>query len=162
VGLFSGLGLLSKYTALFLGGGIALWIALLPANWRWFRCWQLWAGGMLALVCALPVVLWNAQHEWASCIMQFGRVRPTKPMTTTYLFEFVGACVGLASPLIAILASWGLWLTCRAVVANRTQSHTMLAAIIAPMLFYLLVHAVRARVQANWPMPLYPALAICA
>ena len=41
VGLFSGLGLLSKYTNLFVGVGIALWIALVPANWRWLRCWQL-------------------------------------------------------------------------------------------------------------------------
>ena len=162
VGLFSGLGLLSKYVALFLGAGIALWIALLPANWRWLRCWQLWAGGMLAVVVALPVVLWNAQHEWASFIMQFGRVVPTKPATTTYLLEFAGASFGLASPLIAILASWGLWLTYRAVVVDRTQSHAMLAAIISPMLFYLLVHAQHARVQPNWPLPLYPALAICA
>ncbi|HZV54723.1 MAG TPA: glycosyltransferase family 39 protein, partial [Rhodocyclaceae bacterium] len=36
VGLFAGLGLLSKYTNLFVGAGLLLWL-LIPANWRWFR-----------------------------------------------------------------------------------------------------------------------------
>jgi 4-amino-4-deoxy-L-arabinose transferase-like glycosyltransferase len=162
IGLFSGLGLLSKYTNLFVGAGIALWIALLPPNWRWLRCWQLWLGGMLAFLLTLPVVLWNYEHEWASFIKQFGRVVPNEIGTSRYLFEFVGAYLGLASPLIAIPGLWGLWLTIRAAVVERRQSCMILATFITPLLFYLLLHTVHERVQPNWAAPLYPALAICA
>lgn len=162
VGVFAGLGLLSKYTNLFVGAGIALWVVLLRANWHWLRCWQLWVGNLLAFALAVPVVLWNYEHEWASFIKQFGRVVPQEAATSRYLLEFAGAYVGLASPLIAILSLWGLWLTLRAAVAERSQSSALLAALIVPLLFYLLLHALHERAQPNWAAPLYPALAICA
>jgi 4-amino-4-deoxy-L-arabinose transferase-like glycosyltransferase len=66
VGLFAGLGLLSKYTNLFVGAGIVVWLIVLPANWPWLRRWQLWGGGILACLLAFPVIFWNLQHEWAS------------------------------------------------------------------------------------------------
>jgi 4-amino-4-deoxy-L-arabinose transferase-like glycosyltransferase len=162
VGLFSGLGLLSKYTNLFVGVGIALWIALVPANWRWLRSWQLWAGGALACALALPVIFWNVEHDWASFDKQFGRVARGEDTTLNYLLEFAGAYLGLASPLIAILAAWGLWIVLRMAVAERDQARVMLAVTIAPLVAYVLLHAVHARVQPNWVAPLYPALAICA
>lgn len=162
VGFFSGLGLLSKYTNLFVGAGIALWIALLPMNWRWLRCWQLWVGGVMAFALALPVILWNYNHHWASFIKQFGRVSSGEGATARYLFEFAGSYLGLASPLIAMLGMWGLWLTLRAAVVSRGPSYVLLAGTVAPLLAYLLLHAVNGRVQPNWAAPLYPALAICA
>src|SRR5215813_14076945 len=66
VGLFAGLGLLSKYTNLFVGAGILIWLVGLRQNWRWFSCWQLWAGGAVSALLTLPVVLWNREHDWAS------------------------------------------------------------------------------------------------
>ena len=162
VGLFCGLGLLSKYTNLFIAAGIALWIALVSANRRWLRCWQFWIGGVLAFALALPVVLWNYEHGWASFFMQFGRVASNKGAISRYLPEFVGTYLALASPLIAVLSMWGLCLTFRVAVVERTQSSTLLASLITPLLFYLLLHAVHNRTQPNWAAPLYPTLAICA
>ncbi len=91
VGAFAGLGLLSKYTNLFVGAGIVLWLVLLRANWAWFRAWQLWAGGAIALVLALPVLVWNAGHDWASFAKQFGRVGHGHGLTGAYFVELVGA-----------------------------------------------------------------------
>ncbi len=161
VGLFAGLGLLSKYTNLFLGAGIVLWLTLLPANWRWLRCWQLWAGGVLAGLITLPVVLWNWHHEWASFAKQFGRVGHGEGLTPRYLAEFLGAYLGLASPVIAVISGWGLGLLARA-AAERDQAGTMVVTGILPLLGYFLVHALGDRVQPNWAAPLYPALAISA
>jgi hypothetical protein len=162
VGLFAGLGLLSKYTNLFVGAGLLLWLVLLPANWRWFRSWQLWAGGALAVLLALPVVLWNAEHEWASFAKQFGRVTTTSRVTPVYFLELVGGYLGLASPVIAVLGLVGLWRVARAAVAERDQPRTLVAVSIIPLLVYMLLHTVHDRVQANWPGPLYPAFALCA
>ena len=163
IGLFCGLGLLSKYTNLFVCAGVGIWVLLVPAHWRWLRSWQLWFAVALAGALALPVLIWNAQHEWASFIKQFGRAATGgNPATVQYLLEFIGAYLGLASPLIAILAAQGVWIVVRCAVRARSPSEVTLAVIIVPLLLYCLVHAIRARVEANWPAPLYPTLAICA
>jgi 4-amino-4-deoxy-L-arabinose transferase-like glycosyltransferase len=162
IGLFAGLGLLSKYTNLFVGAGLLLWLLLLPANWRWFRSWQLWAGGALAALLALPVVVWNANHGWASFAKQFGRVAGGDRLTPVYFLELVGGYLGLASPLIAVLGLIGLWRVTRSALSERDQARTLVAASIVPLLAYMLLHTVHDRVQANWVAPLYPALALCA
>jgi 4-amino-4-deoxy-L-arabinose transferase-like glycosyltransferase len=162
VGLLAGLGLLSKYTNLFVGAGIALWLILLPANWRWLRSWQLWAGGAIAGLLTLPVVVWNANHGWASFAKQFGRVGAGEGLTAKYLVEFLGAYIGLASPIIAILAVLGLCKVVSQAISQSDQPRSLLALGMLPLLAYLLVHTLHDRVQANWAAPLYPALAICA
>jgi 4-amino-4-deoxy-L-arabinose transferase-like glycosyltransferase len=161
-GLFAGLGLLSKYTNLFAAAGIGLWLILLPANWRWFRTWQLWAGGALTILLAMPVVIWNANHGWASFSKQFGRVVEGKALTFRFLLELIGAYAGLASPLIAMLAVMGYCRVASAVTAQRDQARVLLAAGLLPLLAYILLHALHDRVQPNWTAPLYPSLAICA
>jgi 4-amino-4-deoxy-L-arabinose transferase-like glycosyltransferase len=162
VGAFAGLGLLSKYTNLFVGAGIVLWLLLLRANWVCLRAWQLWAGGAVAVLTTLPVILWNAGHDWASFAKQFGRVGHGRGLTAAYLAELVGAGLGLMSPLIAVLAALGLVKVVRTAVASREQASALLAAGLLPFLAYLLVHALHDRVQANWMAPLYPGFALCA
>jgi 4-amino-4-deoxy-L-arabinose transferase-like glycosyltransferase len=162
VGIFAGLGLLSKYTNLFVGAGIVLWLVLLPANWRWFRSWQLWAAGALALLLASPVIWWNLEHGGASFIKQFGRVGAGHGLTLKYLGELLGAYAGLASPVIALLAMIGLGWTSRAAWRERAVGPTLLVLSVIPLLVYMLKHALHDRVQPNWLAPLYPAFAVFA
>jgi hypothetical protein len=162
VGAFAGLGLLSKYTNLFVGAGILLWLVWGPGNLRWLRNWQLWAGGVIAALLASPVVLWNAQHEWASFAKQFGRAGRGQGLTLTYLAELIGGFAGLASPLIAVLAIAGLARVVSVAVRGRNQPHILLVSGLIPLLLYFLLHALHSRVQPNWLAPLYPAFAICA
>jgi hypothetical protein len=160
VGLFAGLGLASKYSVLFLGAGIVLWLVLVPDARRWWASWQLWVGGVLALVIIAPVVLWNADHEWASFIKQFGRAVP-HGWSTKYIFEFLGAVIGLLNPLVAVLAGVGL---ARAAAGARRgdAAFGLLIWTCVPFFFYLLLHSLHSRVQGNWPAPLFPALALLA
>ena len=163
IGLFCGLGLLSKYTNLFVGAGIGLWLLCSPASWRWLRSWQLWFAAALVCALALPVLIWNAQHEWSSFARQFGRVASAgEPATMRFIFELVGAYLGLASPITAVLSAWGLWMALRCAIRSRNPPELILAAMIMPFVLYCFVHAVHARVQPNWPAPLYPMLALCA
>jgi 4-amino-4-deoxy-L-arabinose transferase-like glycosyltransferase len=162
VGVFAGLGLLSKYSNLFVGAGILLWLLLVPANRAWFRAWQLWAGGAIAAGVALPVVLWNAQHEWVSFAKQFGRVGAGQRLTAAYFGELIGAYVGLASPIIAALGLIGLVRVVRTAALTREQSNMLLATGVLPLLAYFLVHSLHDRVQPNWLAPLYASFAICA
>ena len=162
IGLFAGLGLLSKYTNLFLGASIVLWLLSTPDTRKWFRAPELWIGGLIAAVVASPVVIWNAEHGWASFTKQFGRVGHSGAPGLSYLFELIGGFALLESPLIAILALVGFIGVLRAAISERRRSDVLLAAAIVPMLLYFCLHALHDRVQGNWPGPLYPSFAICA
>jgi len=161
VGAFAGLGLLSKYSNLFVGASILLWLCLSRANRAWFRCWQLWAGGVIAGLVALPVLLWNYQHDWASFAKQFGRVGQGQGLTVAYLGELVGGSIGLMSPVVAVLAVLGLRKAARSAAAGDPPAALLVAGML-PFLAYLLLHSLHDRVQANWMAPLYASFAICA
>ena len=162
IGLFAGLGLLSKYTNLFLGATILIWILAVPGNTKWFRAPQLWIGGLVAAIVGSPVAIWNAEHDWASFAKQFGRVAHNARGGGSYISEFLGNFLALASPVIGVLAIVGLVGVTRAALAKRKSSDVLLAATIWPMLAYFLVHALHDRVDGNWPAPLYLPLAIAA
>jgi hypothetical protein len=162
MGLFAGLGLLSKYSNLFVGASILLWLCLARSNRSWLGCWQVWAGGAIACLVAMPVVLWNLEHDWASFAKQFGRVGHGQHLTAAYLAELIGGSLGLMSPVIAVLAALGLVRVVRAAIAAGSSPSALLAAGMLPFLAYLLVHSLHDRVQANWMAPLYPSFAVCA
>jgi 4-amino-4-deoxy-L-arabinose transferase-like glycosyltransferase len=163
VGAFAGLGLLSKYTNLFLGASILIWLLATPGNRRWLRSPQLWIGGAIAVLAAMPVVIWNAEHDWVSFTKQFGRVGHSGTLGgPLYFVEFIGAFLALASPVIAVLAIAGFARVAGAAVRHRRSNDVLLAAAVFPMLAYFAIHALHDRVQGNWPAPLYPSLAICA
>ena len=162
VGVFAGCGLLSKYTNLFIGASILLWVLALPQNRRWLCSPALWIGGALALAVASPVAIWNAQHDWASFSKQFGRVGRSGTQGPFYLLEMLGTVLILASPVIAVLAASGLWRAARRGISERTSADVMLVAFILPMLAYFAVHGLHDRVQGNWLAPIYPPLAIAA
>lgn len=162
VGLFAGLGLLSKYSNLFFGAGILLWLLLIPANRYWLRTWQLWAGGAISCLLTLPVVWWNAQHDWASFAKQFGRVGQGRQLAITYMAELAGGLVGLMSPVIAVLAGLGLWRLVRAAVSEKDQASALVASGMVPLLGYFVLHALHDRVQPNWLAPVYGSFGVCA
>src|SRR3954463_10046744 len=72
-GLFAGLALLSKFTAVMLLPAV-LAFALVP-DWRkrWLLSPYPWLAAMIAAIVFLPVLIWNAGHDWASFRFQFVR-----------------------------------------------------------------------------------------
>ena len=73
--LAAGAALLSKYTALFFGPAILIWLVAVPKLRRWLISPWLYLGGLVALVMFAPVILWNADHHWVSFIKQMGRAQ---------------------------------------------------------------------------------------
>lgn len=65
LGLVIGLGLENKHTIVLLGGGLAVGLLLTPARRHLYSRW-LWAGAALALLLAVPNLVWQATHDWAS------------------------------------------------------------------------------------------------
>ncbi len=156
-GIVTGFALLSKYTGLFLGLGMLAWLLAVPAQRRWLVSFWPYLGGTIAFLIFAPVVLWNADHDWASFRLQFGRVG-SGGFTLRYLGEFLAGQLGLASPFLAILGVAGIVSILRKPGAQRG----LIAALVVPAMAYFLWHSLRGRVQGNWPSFLYPAFAVAA
>jgi 4-amino-4-deoxy-L-arabinose transferase-like glycosyltransferase len=162
-GLAAGLGLDSKYTAILLPVGVGLWCLLLPGPRRWLVTPMPWLGAALAFLAFLPVILWNARHDWASFDKQGGREFVWHPLQALrYLLELLGGQAGLATPLIFILCMVGIFLCLRSVWQMRLAAPGLVAALSVPPLLLFVEHALGDRVQANWPAIIYPSAAIGA
>lgn len=161
-GAAAGLALDSKYTAALLLPAVAAWTGAVPAMRPWLRRWQPWAAALLALLLFAPVLVWNADHDWVSFTKQGGRAADWNPSRgLQFVAELIAGQVGLATPLIALLAGAGMALAVRR-ARERDPAWTLLAALtLLPGLVFL-QHAFGDRVQANWPAVLYPAAAIAA
>jgi 4-amino-4-deoxy-L-arabinose transferase-like glycosyltransferase len=163
-GAFGGLALDSKYTAVLLLAGIGLWLLLLPAGRRWLlRDLRPWIGLAIALLLFLPVILWNADHHWASFFKQGGRTGDFHPARAAqFLGELVLGQLGLATPVIFVLCVAGIVRATRLAVTRRDQAAGLLAALALLPALVFIQHAFGDRVQGNWPEIIYPAAVIAA
>ena len=160
VGAAVGVALLSKYTALFFGPAILIWLALVPKLRRWLLSPWPYLGGLVALAVFSPVILWNADHHWVSFIKQIGRAR-IEDFKPAFIGELIPTQIAFATPLIFILGAMGLYALLKrnaGALAARLLITTNLWTIVA----YFIWHSLHARVEANWFAPVYPAFAIAA
>ena len=160
-GIAAGLGLLSKFSALFLGAGALGWLLLDRNARKWLLSPWPYLGAVLALLIFLPNLLWQSQHQWQTFIFQFARTGAGH-FTLRFLGEFLAAQLGLATPLIFILMALGLWRGTRLANGGQGGGRLMLAMLVWVGLGYFIAHSLHDRVQGNWPCFLYPALAILA
>src|SRR5271170_5643581 len=102
VGVAVGAALLSKYTALFFGPAILIWLVTVPKLRRWLISPWPYLGGIIALAIFSPVILWNADHHWVSFIKQIGRAR-IADFRPVFVAELIPTQFAFATPLVWIL-----------------------------------------------------------
>ncbi len=158
-GLFFGLAFDSKYTAVLPAFACGLWVLATPAqrrHWLWLA-----GGAVIGLVAILPVLAWNAAHHWASFLKQGGRASDWHPLkAVSFLAELAGGQIGLATPLVFLLFCIGIiWCLKR---AGREPVARLLACLCIVPVAVFVQHAFGGRVQANWPVVIYPAAALAA
>src|SRR6201985_2002357 len=108
VGAAVGAALTSKYTALFFGPAILIWLVAVPKLRRWLISPWPYLGGIVAFAMFSPVILWNADHQWVSLIKQLGRAR-IEDFTLRYIGELIPTQIAFATPLVFILGAMGLY-----------------------------------------------------
>jgi undecaprenyl-diphosphatase len=156
-----GLGLLAKYTTLFLLPGLALYLWRAPAARRWLRHPAPWAGGVLAAALFSPVVVWNLRRGWVSA-RHVASQGMGSGLTWTEPLAFVGAQILILTPLVAAILGWALWQGIREGLVRGREPYRFLAAFAVPPLAFYLLLSVQGKIQANWPAVAYPALGVLA
>ncbi len=72
-GFWIGLAGLSKYHVVLFVVGLLLYLLSVPERRKLLLHGAPWAGAALALIMVTPVLVWNAEHHWASFLYQGGR-----------------------------------------------------------------------------------------
>ena len=166
LGLSLGLAFIGKYTAVLFGPGLLLWLIISPVGRRWLRTPWPYLGLTMVLIGCLPVVVWNARHDWISITFQAKHgLADHLGLSPLNLFEYLGVQAAAVSPLLFglfVVAAWlGLWRG----IKTRSDSGLMLGLASLPILaFFGLTSLFGLPAQANWPAPAYiaAALATCA
>lgn len=80
IGALAGVAALNKHTVLLLGAGLLAGLLASPLRTHLRRRW-IWLGGGVALLCALPNLVWNAAHGWPSLVFYQNRGAGILPAT---------------------------------------------------------------------------------
>ncbi len=155
-GVFAGLALLSKFTVVMLIPAVAAF--MLVPDWR--RRWLLnpypWLAALIAVVLFLPVLIWNAGHDWASFRFQFVRAVATHELSLRTVGDFIGLQFGLVGPILlpvvlsgAVVTAWRGYRRCDAVAILLSTS------VIVPFCYFFW-KSLSLRVGDTWPMFIWP------
>lgn len=160
-GIAIGLGALAKYTILFLVPGILIMMLWHRPSRRALRSLHAWGAGLLSLLLFSPVLIWNAQHDWASFAFQSTRRISEDPQFSLHMLP-VQLVVALA-PLAGVVVLWLLLTRLRHLDLPTVKRQFMLAMSTAP-LGVLALFAVFTETKFHWVVPvglaLLPALAM--
>ena len=160
-GLGFGGALLAKYYALVLLLSVLMFLAISPRYRFWLKKPHPWLAGLLALVVFSPVIIWNAQHDWASFAFQSTRTvgqsgAVVRRVGTFWLYQLLMPTpVGLA---VLGVAAWravrrGWW-------GERADHWNFVAAFGLPVFGLFTAASFKTSIHINWTAPAFLALAL--
>jgi hypothetical protein len=116
---------------------------------------------VLATLVFLPVLQWNAAHDWISFRFQLQHGLGTpKGSAMTRELELVGGQLGLVSPILFVLMAYAVW---KALRRPADDLRFALAVVAVGSWLFFVYSALRRSVEANWPAPSYiPGVALLA
>jgi len=156
-GLFGGLSLLSKFTAVMMLPAILAF--MLVPDWRLaqLRSPYPWLAALIALVLFSPVLIWNYQHDWASFRFQLVRATAQRAVSLRTVGDYIGLQWGLVGFVLFPVVLSGLAFTAwRGYRAREPVAILLSTAVIVPFLYFLW-KSLTLRVGDTWPMFMWPA-----
>ena len=156
-GLFAGLALLSKFTAIMLLPAVAAFMLVPDWRGRLLRSPYPWAAVLIAMAVFSPVLIWNDQHDWASFRFQLVRATAANSPSFRTLGEFLGLQFGLVGFVLLPVLISGVALTAWRGWRNREPVALLLSTAVIVPVGYFLWKSLTLRVGDTWPMFLWPA-----
>jgi 4-amino-4-deoxy-L-arabinose transferase-like glycosyltransferase len=160
-GIALGVAFASKYTSILLPLTITAAVLMRPSLRARLREPGPYVACVLATLVFLPVLQWNAAHDWISFRFQIqhGLGAPKGSMLKREL-DLVGGQLGLVSPILFALAAGAVWRTLR---RPLDDARFALAVVAVGSWAFFVYSASRRSVEPNWPAPSYvPGVALLA
>ncbi len=156
-GVFAGLALLSKFTAAMLVPAVAAFMLVPDWRRRWLTSPYPWAAALIAVVVFLPVLIWNAGHDWASFRFQLVRATATHELSLRTVGDYIGLQFGLVGFILLPVVLSGVALTAgRGYRRGDAVAILLSTAVIVPF-GYFFWKSLSLRVGDTWPMFMWPA-----
>jgi 4-amino-4-deoxy-L-arabinose transferase-like glycosyltransferase len=155
-GLFGGLALLSKYTAVFLAPAIAAFMLVPPWRMRWLRSPYPWIAMVIALLVFSPVLLWNWQHGWASFKFQFIRAGADHGLSARTVGDFLGLQLALVGPILFPVALAGTVLLAWRGYRRQHPAFILISTCVLVPFAYFLWKSLSLRIGDTWPLVIWP------
>jgi 4-amino-4-deoxy-L-arabinose transferase-like glycosyltransferase len=156
-GVFGGLALLSKFTAVMLIPAVLAFMLVPDWRGRWLRSPYPWLAALIAVALFLPVLIWNAGHDWASFRFQFVRATATHGWSFRTVGDFIGLQFGLVGfislPVVLSALATTAWRGYRRFDAVAILLST---CVIIPFAYFFW-RSLTLRVGDTWPMFIWPA-----
>lgn len=164
-GVALGLAFCSKYTAVLLPLGMLIAVVTRRELRTRLREPGPYVAAVVAALVFLPVLLWNAQHEWVSFAFQLQHgFAASRGSALLRELDLLGGQAGLASPILFVLMVVAVWRALRSPRdAANSGARGALAVVAVTTLAFFVYSAMRKHVEANWPAPAYiPATVLVA
>jgi hypothetical protein len=155
-GAFAGLALLSKFTAIMLLPAVAAFMLVPDWRARWLLSPYPWLAALIAVMLFLPVLIWNAGHDWASFRFQLVRAAATHEISLRTLGEFLSLQFGLVGFILLPVALTGVTLTAWRGYRQREPIAILLSTSVLVPFGYFFWKSLTLRVGDTWPMFLWP------
>jgi 4-amino-4-deoxy-L-arabinose transferase-like glycosyltransferase len=149
-GVTIGLAMASKFTAVFVPFALLLAALVHPELRRQLRRPGPYVAVALASLVMLPVLWWNAQHEWIAFRFQLGHGLGAVPRGSWWQreLELLGGQFGLVTPILFVLL---LQVLRRGLARSGDPRRFALAMSALFSLGFFVYSATRRSVEANWP-----------
>lgn len=160
-GLLMGLAFNSKYTAIFLPAGLIAFLILSPSYRKLFLSPWLYISLVLFAITALPVVIWNYEHDFASFKFQsVGRVAEAQEslINIKNFFGVIGHQAFLLVPILffsMFVLLWALYKKYSYKLSTLPAEHLFLFCFFAPVFVGFFMISFFYWVKINWMMPAY-------
>ncbi|HUK83181.1 MAG TPA: glycosyltransferase family 39 protein [Verrucomicrobiae bacterium] len=159
-GVAFGGALLSKYYALLLAPSLLLFLLFSTRYRRWLSRPQPWLALGIALVVFSPVVIWNAQHQWASFAFQSSRASGVKGNALELAGMFWLVQLGILTPPLFVLMAMAAARAVQRGWRQREDRWNFVAAFSLPLFLLFAIASFKADVHLNWTAPSFLSLTL--
>jgi 4-amino-4-deoxy-L-arabinose transferase-like glycosyltransferase len=155
-----GVAFLSKYSAVLLPVGVLLALVTTAPLRKHLATPAPYVAMALALLVFLPVILWNAGHDWVSFRFQLDHgFAPHRGSPLSRELSLLGAQAALVSPVLFVLMA----IVVVGVLRRGSPRERLLGITAATFFLFFCASALRQPAEVNWQAPAYvPAVVLLA
>lgn len=160
-GLFAGLAMESKYTAIFLPAGVLVFLAASPDHRGWLARRDPYLAVLAAIAAFFPTLIWNATHRFDSFAYQGLSRFGEGGFRWKELRDFPLSQLLWLTPAVAVLA-WAGGLRVLARWRTSPWPDRLCAALGLPILLFFTAALLLRPVRGHWAAPGYVTLLVLA
>jgi dolichol-phosphate mannosyltransferase len=143
VGIALGVGCISKYSIGLLVPVMLAFMLCDPRARRSWRRWEPYGAALIALAIFSPVIVWNAQHDWASFAFQTSRRLAESPRFA--LHKLIAAALVLITPVGVVAIAAELLRT----DGDARRERFVRLAVLVPLTVFA-IFSLRHEVKLDW------------